>query len=115
MKICTSGEPVNVTLRVIGGKWKPLLLWHLGTGTKRFSELQKLTEGITQKMLTQELREMEADGLIERKVYPVVPPKVEYSMSEYGKTLGNVLKEMAMWGTNHVEKNQVTLKSSVNS
>lgn len=106
MKECTSSDDVNLTLKVIGGKWKPLLLWNLSQATRRFSELQRLMEGITQKMLTQQLRELEDDGLISRKVYPVVPPKVEYSLTEYGKTLQPVLNAMSKWGSNHFQKNK---------
>jgi len=101
MKACDSHDPVNVTLKVIGGKWKPLLMWLISQQTLRFNELQKAMPGITQKMLTQQLRELEADGLLNRKVYPVVPPKVEYSLTEYGKTLKPVLKSMASWGDMH--------------
>lgn len=101
MKHCTSDNPVNTTLKVIGGKWKPLLLWYLAQETMRFSQLQKNMEGITQKMLTQVLRELEADKLVARKVYPVVPPKVEYSLTDYGKTLLPVLEAMAAWGEKH--------------
>jgi DNA-binding HxlR family transcriptional regulator len=97
----TSKSPVNVTLSVMGGKWKPLLLWHLGAGTLRFSELQERMPGITQSMLTRELRELERYGVIARKVYPVVPPKVEYSMTAYGRTLEPVLLAMAEWGEAH--------------
>ncbi|MEP7103185.1 MAG: helix-turn-helix domain-containing protein [Candidatus Dojkabacteria bacterium] len=104
MKECTSADPVNITIKAIGGKWKAVIMWHLSSGTKRFSELHKLATGVTQKMLTQQLREMERDGLIERKVYPIVPPKVEYSISKYGQTLQPVLKAMAEWGERH-EKN----------
>lgn len=100
-KVCDSHDPVNVTLKVIGGKWKPLLMWLISQETMRFGELQKAMPGITQKMLTQQLRELEADGLLNRKVYPIVPPKVEYSLTEYGKTLKPVLKSMAVWGEGH--------------
>lgn len=101
MRECSSINPVNTTLRVVGGKWKPLILWHLSHGTKRFSELQKELPGVTQKMITQQLRELEMDGLVNRKVYPVVPPKVEYSLTDYGETLAPVLTEMAKWGEKH--------------
>lgn len=106
MKICTSKDPVNVTLNVIGGKWKSLILWYLSQGTLRFSELEEKIEGVTQKMLTQQLRELEKDQLVKRKVYPVVPPKVEYSITEYGKTLSPVLESMAKWGENHYKINK---------
>jgi DNA-binding HxlR family transcriptional regulator len=95
---------VSITLAVLGGKWKPLILFHLHQGTFRFSELSKKMPGITQKMLTQELRAMEENGLVKRKVYPVVPPKVEYSLTEYGKTLEPILKSMRLWGEKHRQK-----------
>jgi DNA-binding HxlR family transcriptional regulator len=101
MKYCDSDNPVNTTLKVIGGKWKPLLLWYLTQETMRFSQLQKQMSGITQKMLTQVLRELEMDQLVLRTVYPVVPPKVEYSLTDYGRTLLPVLKAMATWGEKH--------------
>ena len=90
--------PVETTLRFIGDKWKVLILRELMSGTKRFSELKKSISGVTQKMLTQQLRELESDGIINRKVYPVVPPKVEYSLSELGKTLEPVIESMKKWG-----------------
>lgn len=92
---------VNITLSVIGGKWKPVILWYLSQSVLRFGELEKSISGITQKMLTQQLREMESDKLITRKVYPVVPPKVEYSITEYGKSLQEVLRTMGEWGEKH--------------
>ena len=94
--------PVSITLAVLGGKWKPVVLFHLTEQkTLRFGELYKKIPGITQKMLTQQLREMEEDGLLKRKVYPVVPPKVEYSLSDYGRTLEPILKAMCAWGEKH--------------
>lgn len=101
MNECQSKSPVNVTLKVIGGKWKPLILWHLREEPKRFSALQRGMPGVTQKMLTQQLRELERDGLVDRKVYPEVPPKVEYKISDYGKTLEYILSAMAEWGSKH--------------
>jgi len=101
---CESKNPVNITLKVIGGKWKPLLMWLISQDTLRFNELQKAMPGITQKMLTQQLRELESDGLIKRKVYAVVPPKVEYSLTDYGQTLEPVLKSMATWGKAHKDR-----------
>jgi DNA-binding HxlR family transcriptional regulator len=95
----------ELTLAVIGGKWKLIILWHLGLeGTKRFSELKKLIPNITQKMLTNQLRELEEDQLIHRKVYPEVPPRVEYSLSDYGESLMPVLQMMYDWGKNYGEK-----------
>ncbi|MGJ7922394.1 winged helix-turn-helix transcriptional regulator [Neobacillus sp. LXY-4] len=94
----------ELTLSVIGGKWKMLILWHLGKeGTKRFGELKSLMPGITQRMLVNQLRELEEDLIIERKVYPVVPPKVEYSLTEQGQTLMPILDSMYEWGKNYIE------------
>jgi DNA-binding HxlR family transcriptional regulator len=104
MKTCNSSDPVNVTLGVIGGKWKMLILWVLRGKVLRFSELQKEISGVTQKMLTEQLRELEKEGLVKRKVYAVVPPKVEYSLTEYAYTLDPILESMAKWGKDHVEK-----------
>ncbi|SFA76756.1 transcriptional regulator, HxlR family [Cohnella sp. OV330] len=95
----------ELTLAVIGGKWKLIILWHLGLeGTKRFSELKKLIPHITQKMLTNQLRELEEDQLVFRKVYPVVPPRVEYTLTAYGESLIPVLKMMYDWGKNYGEQ-----------
>jgi DNA-binding HxlR family transcriptional regulator len=94
----------ELTLAVIGGKWKMLILWHLGKdGTKRFGELKALMPGITQRMLVNQLRELEADQIVQRKVYPVVPPKVEYSLTEHGKSLIPILDAMYEWGKNYME------------
>jgi DNA-binding HxlR family transcriptional regulator len=90
--------PVTAALSVIGGKWKVIILWHLRDGVKRFGELQRLVRGISQKMLTQELRDLEENGLVRRKVYPVVPPKVEYSLTETGWSLQPVLEQLSRWG-----------------
>lgn len=97
--------PVETTLLVIGDKWKVLILRDLFQGTKRFSQLKKSLFGVTQKMLTQQLRELESDGIIHREVYPVVPPKVEYSLTPLGETLKPVIDSMYAWGE--------TLKESV--
>jgi DNA-binding HxlR family transcriptional regulator len=96
--------PVEATLEVIGGKWKVVILCHLTKGTKRTSELKRLMPGITQKMLTQQLRELEDDGVIQRKVYNQVPPKVEYSLTEYGWSLESILDSLCTWGECHLEK-----------
>lgn len=92
---------IKVSLDVMGGKWKPLILYLLQKETLRFSELQKKIDGITQKMLAQQLRELEADGVVNRKVYPQVPPKVEYSLTKHGKTLIPMLLTMEKWGREH--------------
>lgn len=96
--------PTEITLRVIGGKWKPVILWHLSTGTKRFSELKRAIPGVTQRMLSQQLRELEADGVVLRKVYAQVPPKTEYSLTEFGRTLGPILRLMCKWGSEHARR-----------
>ena len=108
-KLSPGCSSVKTTLEVMGGKWKPLIVFLLAEKIHRFSELQKGIEGITQKMLTEQLRELEHDGLISRKVYPQVPPKVEYSITEYGKTLVPVLETMRTWGSEH--KKQVLTSS----
>ena len=90
--------PVELTLSVIGGKWKMLILWHLREGTKRFGALRRKIPIITQKMLTQQLRELESDGIVNRKVYAVVPPKVEYSLTDQGQNLLPILMAMQTWG-----------------
>ncbi len=95
---------VVVALETIVGKWKPLILLQLMFGgTRRFSELKRLMPDITQRMLTLQLRELEEQDLIQRVVYPQVPPKVEYSITEYGKTLMPILHEMHKWGVAHLE------------
>ncbi len=95
---------VEATLEVIGGKWKCVILCHLTHGKKRTSELKKLMPGITQKMLTQQLRELEADGIINRIIYNQVPPKVEYELSEYGTSLESILSSLCHWGEQHIIK-----------
>ena len=93
--------PVKLTTDVIGGKWKPLILFYLEGRTHRFGELQKLIPGMTKKMLTQHLRELERDEVVHRKVYAEVPPKVEYSLTKHGESLKPILKLMSAWGTKH--------------
>ena len=97
--------PVEATLEIIGGKWKVVILCHLTKGKKRTSELQRLIPEISVRMLTQQLRELEEDGVIERKVYNQVPPKVEYSLKEYGHSLDAILDSLCNWGEHHLEKN----------
>ena len=95
--------PVSATLQLIGGKYKALLLWHLTSGTLRFHQLRDLVPEATPKMLTQQLRELEGDGLITRTVYPVVPPKVEYALTEQGRSLFPILEAMYLWGSTRME------------
>ncbi|WP_044419498.1 winged helix-turn-helix transcriptional regulator [Halarcobacter anaerophilus] len=96
--------PVETAIDVLAGKWKILILWYLRRDTKRFSELKKLLPKTTQKMLIQKLRELEKDGIVYREVYPVVPPKVEYSLTEYGQTLKPIIKQLYLWGEIHKQK-----------
>lgn len=104
----------ELTLSVIGGKWKMLILWYLGKeGTKRFGELKSLIPNITQRMLVSQLRELEEDLIVHREVYPVVPPKVEYSLTELGQSLMPILVSMYDWGKNYMElvaKEKVEIK-----
>ncbi|MBJ6364313.1 winged helix-turn-helix transcriptional regulator [Paenibacillus sp. GCM10012307] len=92
---------VEVTLEVIGGKWKSIILYHLTTGKKRTSQLKKLTPNITQKMLTKQLRELECDGIISRTFYNQIPLKVEYELTEYGWSLKQLLDSVCEWGERH--------------
>lgn len=94
--------PVEATLELIGGKYKALILWHLAEGKLRFSELRKVIKGATPKMLTQQLRELEAQSLIHREVFPVIPPKVEYSLTELGHSLMPILMAMRDWGAGYL-------------
>ncbi len=103
----------TLTLSVIEGKWKLIILCHLGLqGTKRFGELRKLIPSVTQKMLTNKLRELEKNGLIHREVYPVVPPKVEYSLTDKGKSLLPILHMLEDWGRSYMKQHDQKLKSS---
>ena len=97
--------PVDAALRLIGGKYKSLILWHLVDGTMRYGELQKLVPQATPKMLTQQLRELESDKLLTRTVYPVVPPKVEYSLTDLGFSLKPILSTMYDWGADYMKRN----------
>lgn len=101
---CDKSCPIEHTVNLIGHKWKVLILRNLfNNGTQRFIELSKGINGISQKMLTQQLRQLEADGIIHRNVYPEVPPKVEYSLTEIGKSLSPILEEMNIWGKEHMK------------
>ena len=98
--------PVEATLELIGGKYKALILWHLAENKLRYSQLRQQIAGITPKMLTQQLRELEAKQLVHREVFPIVPPKVEYSLTELGKSLIPVLVAMRDWGSNYLRSNK---------
>ena len=95
--------PMILVHKILSGKWKILILWYLSNDTLRFSELKRKLPGTTQKMLTNQLRSLEEDNLIFRKVYPVVPPKTEYSLTDFGKTLSPILDAMCNWGNDYLE------------
>ena len=97
--------PVETTLELIGGKYKALILWHLSAGKLRFSELRQRVSSATPRMLTQQLRELEKNQLVHREVYPVIPPKVEYSLTETGRSLMPVLVAIRDWGSDYLRKN----------
>jgi len=105
--------PVEATINLIGGKYKSLILWKLVDGTLRFSQLRKEVPGATPKMLTQQLRELESDGLVSRKVYPVVPPKVEYALTDFGKSIRPVLEAMYGWGSGYLHKQGLTVNCTM--
>ncbi|GLC89679.1 winged helix-turn-helix transcriptional regulator [Lysinibacillus piscis] len=93
--------PVAVTVDVIGGKWKGVILYHLISGPKRFNELKRIIADITQRMLTLQLRELERDGIVHREIYQQIPPKVEYSLTNFGETLKPIICLMKDWGIEH--------------
>lgn len=101
---CSFGCSVEAAIEAIGGKWKGIILYHLSDDLKRFSELKRLMPNVTQKMLTKQLRELEQDGIVHRHVYPQVPPKVEYSLTEFGLTLTPILQALEQWGNQYLEK-----------
>jgi DNA-binding HxlR family transcriptional regulator len=102
--------PVEATIEVIGGKWKPLILWWLNQKTYRFADLRRQIPGISEKMLIQHLRELEADGIVDRKVFSTVPPKVEYSLTDHGKSLKQALNAICDWGKKHIERTGAVYK-----
>ncbi len=95
LKVCA---PVEITMEVIGGKWKPLIIYHLMRGTLRFNELRRLMPLVTQRMLTRYLRELEQHGVVHRKIYAEVPPRVEYTLTPLGQTLKPVMDMLLDWG-----------------
>jgi DNA-binding HxlR family transcriptional regulator len=96
--------PLQVISKIIGGKWKLLIMLHLLDGTKRFNELRRLIPDVTQRMLTNQLRELEKEGIITRKIYAQVPPKVEYSLSDIGKNLKPAFDQLRSWGITYLKK-----------
>jgi DNA-binding HxlR family transcriptional regulator len=103
-KHCEHGCPIETTLDVLGGKWKGMVLHRLLYGTMRFNELKRMIPPVTQRMLTRQLRELERDGVIRRKVYAEVPPKVEYSLTTFGLSLKPILLMMSDWGEQYQDK-----------
>ena len=95
---------IDAALDVVGGKWKALILWALSTGTQRFGDLKRLIPGVTEKMLIQQLRELEADGLIDRSAHPEVPPRVEYRLTALGRSLNTALEPLGAWGRERIER-----------
>jgi len=95
---------LDVALSVIGGKWKPLILFHLAHDTRRYGELKRAIGGVSDKMLIQQLKELNADGVVDRRDHQQVPPKVDYSLTPFGKTLADALVPLCAWGTEHVTK-----------
>ena len=106
---CAPGCAVTTTVGLIGGKWKTVALYHLLGGPLRFSELQRKLPGVTQRMLTLQLRELESDGLVHREVYPQVPPKVEYSLTALGRTLEPIVQAMFAWGETYQAEHQANI------
>jgi DNA-binding HxlR family transcriptional regulator len=104
---------IDLTIDVCGGKWKPLILWHLGNnGVLRFNEIRKYMPTISHKMLSQQLKELELCGMIHRVVYPVVPPKVEYYLTDLGKDLMPVLRSMGNWGIKYYKANKSSIENN---
>ena len=97
--------PVATTVDLIGNKWKLLIMRELLTGTKRFNEIHRLVGGISQKVLTENVRKMESDGIVKREVFPEVPPRVEYSLTDIGDSLRPVINSMSDWGTDYIKNN----------
>ena len=100
------GCAVEATADIIGGKWKAVILYYLSKGPKRFNELRRLLPEVTQRMLTLQLRELEQDGIVHREIYKEVPPKVEYSLTEFGTSLGPIIVQMLDWGEHYMEQIQ---------
>ena len=104
---CDYGCPVEATVDVLGGKWKAVILYYLFSGPKRFNELRRLLPNVTQRMLTLQLRELELDGIVNREIFKQIPPRVEYSLTEFGVSLGPIIIQMRDWGEVYMEQIQV--------
>ena len=101
--------PVQTTVKLISGKWKPIILYHLLSGVHRFGELQKKLNNVSQRSLTLQLRELEEDSLIKRTIYPVIPPKVEYELTEIGLSMEEIIQSMYDWGIKYNETSKIKL------
>ena len=98
------GCGIEAALAVVGGKWKAIILWHLAPGPRRFGELRRQVAGISEKMLIQQLREMEADGIVARRDFGEIPPRVEYALTEFGVSLAEALRPLCEWGREHMAR-----------
>ena len=112
---CNFGCPVEAALEALGGKWKGLILFHLKDEKRRFNELRRRIPDITQRTLTRQLRELEQDRIVERTVYPEVPPKVEYELTEFGKTLIPILEALYAWGQQYIDQLSAIRSSNIES
>ena len=98
--------PVTYCLKKIGGKWKPIIIFMIRNGANRFGIMQRSIEGISKQMLTKQLRELEADGILDRTIYAEIPPRVEYSITDYGETLMPIIDSMSAWGREQIASNK---------
>ena len=103
-KISQTECPVTFCMQKLGGKWKPIIIYLIRKGVNRFGILERGIDGITKQMLTKQLREMEADGILNRKIYPEIPPRVEYSFTDFGESLFPIIDAMSNWGLEHMKK-----------
>lgn len=103
---CEYRCPVEATVDILGGKWKAVILYYLFEGPKRFNQLKRLLPEVTQRMLTLQLRDLELDGIVHREIYPEIPPRVEYSLTEFGTSLGPIIVQMCDWGEMYMEQIQ---------
>jgi DNA-binding HxlR family transcriptional regulator len=103
-EICDTGCGLNATLRIISGKWKPLILFFLRSGPKRYGELKRLIDGVADKVLIQQLKDLEADGVLDRNDYKEVPPRVDYALTTLGRSLAEAIVPLCTWGTEHAQE-----------
>lgn len=110
---CVYGCAVEATADILGGKWKAVVLYYLFQGPKRFNELRRLLPEVTQRMLTRQLRELEQDGIVHREIFKEVPPRVEYSLTEFGTSLGPIIVQMLNWGEQYMEQIQARKEQTI--